>query len=68
MSGNERRTPWGTDGVISMPQPLDTTDTAMVDMEGFCFTPDGLRVNVSRAEREDVIASAFKPERSGHVG
>jgi hypothetical protein len=53
---------WGTDGVISMPQPLDTTDTALVDMEGFCFTPDGLRINISHAEREDIIAHGYGPQ------
>lgn len=61
MSRESRRSPWGTDGVVSMPQSLDTTDTEMVDMAGFCFTPDGLRINISRAEREDIISSAFRP-------
>lgn len=58
-----RDIPWGTDGVVSMPQPLESTEVEMVDFEGFAFTPDGIRVNVSRAEREDTIASAFRPER-----
>jgi hypothetical protein len=53
---------WGTDGVVSMPQPVTTTDTESVDMEGFVFTPDGLKINISRSEREDIIASAFRPE------
>lgn len=57
------RTPWGTDGVVSMPQPLETTDTEIIDMEGFAFTPDGIRVNISHAEREDLIRSAFRPTR-----
>lgn len=55
-------TPWGTDGVVSLPQALETTDTALVDFEGFCFTPDGIRVNLTRAEREDLLLSAFRPE------
>jgi hypothetical protein len=55
--------PWGTDGVVSLPQPLETTDTALIDMQGFAFTPDGIRVNISRAEREDLIRSAFRPTR-----
>lgn len=55
--------PWGTDGVVSMPQPLPSTDIEMVDMEGFAFTPDGIRINVSRAEREDLLNSAFRPQR-----
>lgn len=56
---------WGTDGVISMPEPLDTTDVEMADMEGFCFTPDGIRINVSRAEREDTISHGYGPGGSG---
>lgn len=64
MSSNEgptRDIPWGTDGVASMPQSLGSTDVEMADFGGFCFTPDGMRVNVSRAEREDLIMSAFRP-------
>ena len=63
-----RGVPWGTDGVVSMPKALDTTDLEMADMQGFCFTPDGLRINVSRAEREDLIASAFSPAGGGLDG
>lgn len=55
-------TPWGTDGVVSLPQALPSTDTALVDFEGFCFTPDGIRINLTRAEREDLLLSAFRPE------
>lgn len=53
---------WGTDGVVSMPQSLDTTDTEMADFEGFCFTPDGIRVNISNAEREDVLVQGYGPQ------
>lgn len=56
---------WGSDGVISMPQALDTTDTAMADMEGFCFTPDGIRVNVSHADREELLAQGYGPQFGG---
>jgi hypothetical protein len=56
---------WGSDGVISMPQALDTTDTAMADMEGFCFTPDGLRVNISHADREDILSRGYGPQFGG---
>lgn len=64
MSTQDRTTrdiPWGTDGVASMPKSLESTDVEMADFGGFCFTPDGIRINLSRAEREDLIASAFKP-------
>lgn len=53
--------PWGTDGVASMPKALPTTDTALVDFEGFCFTPDGIRVNLTEAEREDLLLSGYRP-------
>lgn len=53
--------PWGTDGVVSLPKPLENTDTKMVDFEGFCFTPDGIRVNLSAAEREDLLLNAYHP-------
>lgn len=59
-------TPWGTDGVVSLPEALETTETSLIDFEGFCFTPDGIRVNLTRAEREDLLLSAFRPgERHG---
>jgi hypothetical protein len=54
--------PWGTDGVISLPQALPTTDTAIVDFEGFCFTPDGIRINLTQADREGLLLSAYRPE------
>lgn len=61
-----RNDTWGTDGVLSMPEAMESSDTAMVDMEGFCFTPLGLRVNITAAEREEIIASGYGPgERRG---
>lgn len=68
MSRESRKIPWGTDGVVSMPKALESTDAEMVDMEGFCFTPDGIRINISHAEREDTIASAYRPARGGLDG
>lgn len=54
--------PWGTDGVVSLPKALDTTDADTVDMEGFVFGPDGLAVNISHAEREDILAQGYGPQ------
>ncbi len=54
--------PWGTDGVISLPAVLDTTNVEMADMGGFCFTPDGIRINISSSEREDLISQGYAPE------
>lgn len=57
---------WGTDGVISMPVALESTGVEMADMEGFCFTPDGIRINVSLAEREDTLAHGYGPDGAPH--
>lgn len=57
MSGNI----WGTDGQVSLPQPMHTTDTEMVDFDGFCFTPEGLRVNISRADHEGLLHEGYGP-------
>lgn len=57
----ERRSTWGTDGVVSLPQPLVTTDTDLADMEGFCFTPLGLRVNLSLTDHEELLGSGYGP-------
>lgn len=54
---------WGTDGVVSMPVPMETTDTEMVDMQGFCFTPQGLRINLSVVEREELLQTGYGPSR-----
>lgn len=53
---------WGTDGKISLPKPLETTYVEMVDMEGFCFTPDGLRANFTVSERDDLITQGYGPQ------
>jgi hypothetical protein len=37
----------------------------MADMEGFCFTPDGLRVNISHADREDILSRGYGPQFGG---
>lgn len=53
---------WGTDGKISLPKPLESTHVEMADMEGFCFTPDGLRANLTTAERDDLITQGYGPQ------
>ena len=55
---------WGTDGAVSMPKPYDP-DTAKVSMGGFVFTPQGIRVDVTDAEHQEVLASAYSPEAAG---
>lgn len=53
---------WGTDGVVSLPAARDP-NTEMVDMEGFCFTPQGLRVNMTEIDREEFVFSGYSPVR-----
>lgn len=58
---SQRDDVWGTDGSISVPKPLTTTHTEMIDMDGFCFTPEGLRVNLSHADYEDLLRQGYGP-------
>lgn len=55
---------WGSDTFISLPQPLEDTNVEMIDMQGFCFTPQGLRVNASNVDRDELLMSGYGP-RSG---
>lgn len=50
---------WGTDTMISMPQP--SQHDILVDMGTFGFTEFGLNHNLSRADLEDYIPT-FAPE------
>ncbi len=52
---------WGTNGVPSLPQAIDNDQVRRVDMQGFCFTPYGLRVNLSEVDREELFLSAYRP-------
>lgn len=58
------RTSWGTNGQISLPEVIDSSVDS-IDMEGFCFTAQGIRVNVTHAEREETVAAGFKPVPHG---
>lgn len=53
---------WATDSLVSLPETMAEPDALKVDMEGFCFTFGGIRVNFSEADRDDLIASAFRPQ------
>lgn len=52
---------WGTDGVLSIPQPLESTEVEMIDFDGFCFTPFGIRVNMTRADQEQFLRQGYGP-------
>lgn len=53
---------WASDGKISVPQAMETTEAEAADFEGFCFTPDGIRVNLSASERETIISEGYAPQ------
>jgi hypothetical protein len=57
----DEQTPWVSDAVPSLPEPLDEADGQRVAMGGFCFTPLGLRIDINDVQREDLLAKAFKP-------
>lgn len=54
-------TPWGTDGEASMPQVLEEADAIRIPMGGFCFTPLGLRIDMTATEREELLSNAYGP-------
>lgn len=57
---------WGSDGQISLPQPMENSDVEMADFEGFCFTPDGIRINLTSVDRETILADGYAPQGVNH--
>lgn len=55
-------TNWGASVKISMPAPLSPDNQALVDMDGFCFTPNGIAHNLSQADWEKLAIPTFAPE------
>lgn len=53
--------PWGTDTVISMPAPLDRSQTAYVDMGAFTFTEFGVAHNITSSDLETYLTPTFRP-------
>lgn len=52
---------WGSDVVPSLPVTLEEADGERVSLGGFCFTPLGIRVDMTETERDELLAQAFKP-------
>lgn len=52
---------WGTDTVISMPEPLPGGRKVHVDMGGFGFTEGGIAHNFSQSDMETLTTPAFLP-------
>ena len=55
---------WGSDVPVSMPQPIDPSDI-LIDFGSHVFTPDGMKVNMSRAVRAEIAANAYEPIDKG---
>ena len=58
---------WGASAPVSLPKPRED-DTELVDMDGFVFTPQGLRVDMTSVDRDEIIASAYHPPYGGREG
>ncbi len=56
-------TAWGASAPFSLPKPREDGDMVEVDMEGFVFTPTGLRVNMTQVDRDEIVAASYRPQR-----
>lgn len=52
---------WGADVPVSMPQPLRADQVALVPMNGFVMTLDGLWPDMSAADHERLATPAYAP-------
>lgn len=52
---------WGTDTPISMPVPMGSERTVLVDMGGFCFTETGLVHAFTLADLEAYLYPTYRP-------
>lgn len=59
---------WATDVPISMPEPLDSSVEARVDMGTFCFTDLGIAHNFRLADLEVYTTPVFAPTTFGVAG
>lgn len=53
---------WGADVPISMPLPLQDDNPGLIDMDGFCFTANGLAHNLSQADWGMLSVPTFSPQ------
>lgn len=60
-------TVWGTDGVPSFPVAKKDNSARQIDMQGFCFTPDGIRIDITEIEREEFLSQGWGPVPRGEV-
>lgn len=52
---------WGADVPVSMPQPLRADQEAIVPMNGFAMTLDGLYPDMSAADHERLSTPSYAP-------
>jgi hypothetical protein len=52
---------WGADVPVSMPQPLRADQEAIVPMNGFAMTLDGLYPDMSAADHERLATPVYAP-------
>lgn len=54
---------WGADVPVSMPQPLDESNPALIPMDGFAFTWNGIAHDLSQADWEIRAIPTFAPRQ-----
>lgn len=52
---------WGTDTPVSMPVPMSSAHTPLIDMGGFCFTQTGLMHAFTIADLEAYLYPTYRP-------
>jgi hypothetical protein len=60
MAGN-----WGTDVPVSMPEPIDETEILLPIGDSHVFTPDGMKVHMSKAVRAEITSRVYRPVDQG---
>ncbi len=56
---------WGADVPVSLPQPLNDDNPAIVAMDGFCFTTGGIAFDMSQADYDRIAVPTFAPDNPG---
>lgn len=52
---------WGSDSPVSVPTPVDP-DLPKIAFGGFCFTPQGIRVDADHTDIENDYLPPFSPD------
>lgn len=54
---------WGSDVTPSLPEPVDQTQVLLQLGDTHVMTPDGMKLNMSAAVREEIFAARYSPNR-----